>query len=465
MLAIHHLSDKKSRLRTTFLATRLTILIVAVSLLSTITAGAISGPHQPGTTALAGTAHVATVIHQPSSLLTNNAVTEWNQHAAMLAVLPASALAPVQQTRVMAIVQVAVHDAVNGITGEYETYLSPGAAPANASADAAAIAASHRALRTLFSTQTALLDTLYEASLLSHGLSAFDPGIEYGRAAADAILALRANDNAAQAQFDYIVPGVGAPGVWERLNNAAALLPGWGNVNPFVLRSGSQFRPDAPPARDSERYARDYNEIKQIGVQNGSTRTAEQSQIALFWRASPTAIWNPVLNQVVASRDLNLSETARTFALFYLAAADSGIACWDAKYTYNFWRPMPAIRKGDTDGNAATEFDPAWSPFLPTPPHPEYPSGHSTNSAAMAAILTSSFEDTPGVPLVVTLTGITRQWTSFSQAVDEVIDARIYSGIHFRTSDEVGAKLGRQVSQFVLTHALRPCRGNGSRCQ
>jgi hypothetical protein len=401
------------------------------------------------------------------SAATNEAVMEWNQHAVALTLLPASQLAPIQQTRVMAIVQVAVHDAVNGITGEYETYLSPGPAPENASPDAAAIAAAHETLRTLFGGlvgQPQSLDDLYWASLAAHGLSQDDPGIEYGRSAARAILALRANDQSAKAQFDYVAEGAGMEGIWVALTSAGALLPGWGNVTPFVLRSGSQFRPEPPPALDSEQYAKDYNEIKQIGILNSSTRTAEQSQIALFWRASPTAIWNPVLRQVIATRNLDLSATARTFALFYLASADASIACWDAKYTYDFWRPQPAIRSGHLDRNDFTVGDPTWTPFITTPPHPEYPSGHATNSSAMATILQLEFEDNPGVPLVVTLSGITRQWSSFSEAVQEVIDARVYSGIHFRNSDEVGARQGRQVARFVSTHALRPCPKGGSRC-
>lgn len=398
-----------------------------------------------------------------ATALTNNVVMEWNQHAAALSVLPASALSPVQQTRVMAIVQVAVHDAVNGISREYETYLSPGLAPSGASAKAAAIAAAHHALKNLFPAQGASLDALYAASLLNNGIAPGDPGLDYGESAAAAVLALRANDNSAQAQFDYTVPQAGAPGVWERLNNAPALLPGWGNVTPFVLNSSSQFRPEAPPALTSERYTRDYNEVKQVGSVNSSTRTADQTQIAQFWRASPTAIWNPVLIQVTANRDLNLSETARTFALFYLAAADASIACWEAKYVYNFWRPQPAIRKGDIDGNAATLADATWTPLVPTAPHPEYPSGHTSNSGAMGKILELVFGEPDG-PLVVTIGPLTRQWSSFDHAVQEVIDARVYSGIHFRTADEVGARLGRQVARYTLTHALRSCRGVGSRC-
>lgn len=386
---------------------------------------------------------------------TSDVVMEWNQQAVTLTLLPASALAPVQQTRVMAIFQLALHDAINGITGEYDTYLSPPSPPANASPDAAGIAAAHHALKSLFPGNDTLLDDRYLTSLAAHGLSPADPGIEYGRVASAAILSARANDGSAQAQFDYNAPGAGAPGVWTRLNNAPALLPGFGNITPFVLRSASQFRPEPPPSLDSEQYAKDYNEIKEVGISSGSSRSAEQTNIALFWRASPTTIWNPVLTQVVATRNLNLSDKARLFALFYLASADASIACWEAKYTYNFWRPQPAVRGGDLDGNDLTAANATWLPLIPTPPHPEYPSGHTTNSSAMAKILISEFGDNPGQPVVVTLSGITRSWSTFSEAVDEVIDARVYSGIHFRNSDEVGARMGRQIAQFASKHALR----------
>ena len=281
----------------------------------------------------------------------------------------------------MAIVQVAVHDAVNGITKKYETYLSPGPAPDNTSPQAAAIAAAHHSLRNLFGGQAASLDAAYESSLAAHGLSQNDPGIAYGRSAAAAILALRADDHSAQAQFDYNAPGAGTPVVWVRLNNAPAQLPGWRNVTPFVLRSGSQFRPDPPPALDSKQYSKDYNEIKEIGSLNSATRTNEQTQIALFWRSTAVAVWNPVLSQVIATRNLSLSATARIFALFYLAASDAGVACWDAKYAYNSWRPISAIKGGDSDGNESTAADETWAPLLATPPHPEYPSAHARRTA------------------------------------------------------------------------------------
>ena len=426
-------------------------LAIAVSLISVfplLSVACAAAPHSSLTLPATGS---ATQLPAQAS----DAIFEWNQQAAALALRPTPALSPVQQTRVMAIFQLAVHDAVNGITGEYETYLSPPSAPSNASPVAAAIAAAHHALKALFPGNDMILDERYANSLAAHGLSPADQGVAFGSSAAAAILAVRANDHSAEAQFAYDAPGAGAPGVWVRLNNAPALLPGWGNVTPFVLRSSSQFRPEAPPALDSEHYAKDYNEIKAIGVSSGSTRSAPQSQIAQFWRASPTAIWNNVLTQLAQTRNLTLSENARLFALFYLAAADASIACWEAKYHYNFWRPQPAIINGEFDGNDATVGTGGWQPFVATPPHPEYPSGHTSNSSAMAKILTSEFGDTFGVPLVVTVSGLTRQWVSLSEATDEVIDARVYSGIHFRNSDEVGARMGRQVAQFVSKHALR----------
>lgn len=391
-------------------------------------------------------------------------VMEWNQEAARLTLLPASGQAPVQQTRTMAIVQVSVHDAVNGITRRYGTYGSPGLAPGGASPEAAAIAAAHHALRSLFASQATSLDAMFLNSLAANGLSVDDPGLGYGRSAAAAILALRSNDGASGAQFNYRARGAGRPGVWVPLTSAPALLPGWGNVTPWVMTSGSQFRPEGPPPLDSEQYARDYNEIKEIGSLNSSVRTAEQTQIATFWLGSPTGIWNQPLRQLVAASGFDLSTRARTFALVYLAVADSGISCWEAKYKYNFWRPEPAIRRGDEDGNPLTTADPTWTPLFPTPRHPEYTSGHTTNSTAMGTILQLTFGDSPGVPITATITGITRQWNAISEGLDEVIDARVYSGIHFRTADEVGSEQGGQVARFVWANALRPCPGGRRPC-
>ncbi len=386
-------------------------------------------------------------------------VSEWNRIAVAQTLTAVPAQAPAQQTRTMAIVQVSVHDAISAITLAYRTYSSPEPVPSGAGVDAAAIGAAHHALTALFPAQSSALDGMLTASLEVHSVSAFDPGLAFGRSVAMAVLALRAGDNSAAAQFDYIVPGAGAAGVWVRLGNAPALLPGWGNVTPWVLRSGSQFRPDGPPALNTEQYAKDYEEVKAIGSTNSLVRTPEQTGIALFWRASPTAIWNGALTQVLAGRTLDLSSKARAFALMYLAAADASIACWDAKYAYNYWRPFPAIVAGDVDGNSATTGDSSWRPLLPTPPHPEYPSGHTANSGAMTTVMRLLFGDAPGVPIQLTFSNVTRQWLTFDEGMQEVVDARVYSGIHFRTAAEVGARVGRQVAHFVMTHALRPRTG------
>jgi hypothetical protein len=387
---------------------------------------------------------------------TCSALMEWNQFALDATMTAGQGALP--QIRSMAIVHASVHDAVNAITGKYQTYLAASPAPGGASADAAVIAAANYALTHLFPSQATSLNQKRAASLAACGLDATDAGISVGEGAAAAILALRSTDGAAQANFPYVAPGAGLPGVWVVVGSAAPVAPGWGKVTPWVIQSGSQFRPDAPPALDSGRYTRDYNEVKALGALDGSARTPEQTNIAIFWDGSPSAIWNSVARGVIAARGLNLSSAARAFALMYLAGADASIACFDAKYTYNFWRPVTAIQRADEDGNDNTVPDLTWQPLIVTHQHPEYPSGHSTNSGAMATVLKLVFGDDPGVPIVATSPRnptFPRFWTTFSQGVEEVIDARIYIGFHFRTSDETGARMGRQVARFVVNHALR----------
>jgi hypothetical protein len=245
------------------------------------------------------------------SVQAQDVVAEWNAEAARLSLLPSSNLAPVQQTRTMAVVQVSVHDAVNGMTCKYQTYLPAGAAPSGASAEAAAIAAAHHALRNLFPAHAPTLDPMFLASLATHDLTLVDPGIAYGQAAAAAVLLDRAADGSGSAQFPYSAPGAGLPGVWTPLTALPALLAGWGDVAPWALRSGDQFRPEAPPALDSEQYAKDYNEIKEIGSLTSTTRTPEQTMIATFWLASPTAIWNQPLRQLVAASGFDLDVSGR----------------------------------------------------------------------------------------------------------------------------------------------------------
>ena len=385
----------------------------------------------------------------------DDAVMEWNRIA--LAATVTAGQGPVPQIRTMAIVQVSVHDAVNAITCDYRTYLSIRCGPWG-SPEAAAIGAAHRALVGLFPGEAPLLSVARAASLAAHGLTENDPGITFGEAVAEVFLAIRSTDGSAQAQFPYTAPGAGNPGVWVSVGPAPPVLPGWRNVTLWILRSLSQFEPDGPPPLHSRRYARDYNEVKELGSLTSLRRTDEQTEIARFWLASPAEIWNGVARQMIQAHGLDLSATARALALIYLASADASIACWDAKYTFAFWRPITAIRNGDIDDNVRTEVDPAWTPLLATPQHPEYLSGHSTNSSAMATVLMMLFGDKPDVPIVAasqTTPGFERHWATLSEGVEEVIEARIYGGIHYRTSDEEGAALGRKIARFVVNHALR----------
>jgi hypothetical protein len=400
----------------------------------------------------------AAVLAVPGRAAAQNAILEWNEIAAQFIVVGSQS--PVQQTRLMAIVHLAMHDAVSGVTGDYEQYL-PAPGPGSLWPEAAAIGAAHRALQRGLNDPIGLA-TRYAQSLAAHGLSSTDPGVIFGRSIADRILELRENDGAAAAIYAFVPPDAGDIGVWAPLGTQTSLLPGWGSVTPFVLRSVAQFSPPPPPPLSSEQYARDYNEVLLVGASASPIRTAEQQQIAQFWRASPTALWNPILRRALVMRGDDLSSMSRVMALFYLAASDASVACWEAKYTHNFWRPQVAIARGDEDGNDGTVGAPGWRPLIDTPPHPDYVSGHTANSGAMAFVLQSIFGDNPGYVIEArssTAPGFVRYWSTFSEGVDEVIDARVYSGIHFRTADVVGARLGRQVAQFVLQHALKVSTG------
>ena len=400
----------------------------------------------------------AIIACAPLRASTQNVVVDWN--AIAIAAAGASGQNALLQERVFAITSVAVSDAVNAISGEYSRYASRLTAPSGGSTTAAAVGAAHRALTQLLPSQTQFLDAMLAQSLAKFGVSPGDPGVAFGEAVADEIVALRASDGATLAQYPYTAPNAGAPGVWVPTPPAfaAALLPGWGSVQPWVLDSGEQFRPDDGPDLTSHRYARDLNEVKEIGALNSATRTAEQTNIAKFWLASAALIWNPVLRQVALGLDLDESESARAFALMNVAGADARIACWDAKYAFNFWRPVTAIQHADEDDNRLTTADPGWTPLVATPNFPEYVSGHTTVSGAMATVLRLLFDDDPGVAFTATSPtnpGFERHWTSFSEGVREVVDARVYSGIHFRSSDERGVTLGRQVARFAATHAFR----------
>jgi hypothetical protein len=392
-------------------------------------------------------------------------VTEWNETATTAAV--AAAVTGPRHTRVFAMTHAAIHDALNAIDRRYIPYALDVQADPNASPEAAVAAAAHDILVHEILSQQAIFDAKYIASLA--GIPDGAPkanGIAIGQAAAAAMLARRSADGSTT-PMPY-TPGTGL-GVWQPTPPAflAANLPGWGNVIPFTLRSGKQFRPDPPALFDltGRKYARDYEEVKLIGDVNSTTalRTAEQSEIAKFWYEGSGLGWNRIARNVSAQQGLGLWENARLFALVNFAMADGFIAGFEAKYFYNFWRPVTAIRVGDTDGNDDTLVDMAWTSFLVTPNIPDYPSTHSVLGAAAAEVLARFFdEDDDDISFSTTsgnpFPGTTRSFTSFSQAAQENADSRVYAGIHFRTACTDGLRQGKKVGRFAFKHYLKPIR-------
>jgi hypothetical protein len=259
--------------------------------------------------------------------------------------------------------------------------------------------------------------------------------------------------------------GRGAPDTYRPYTAPGQYVPtvlpaasGWAAVQPFALKSANQFRPAAPYALTSAQWAKDYDEVKRMGAKAGSARSAEQSEIARFWELTGAACYFPVVRQLSAAKRLDVIDNARLFALVAVATADAYIAVFDAKYTYNFWRPVTAIRNGDRHGNDAIERDAAWEPFVPTPMHPEYPCAHCISVQAAAAVLQASFGDAiPPVRLTSSSApGVTRSFVKLSDYVAEVINARVYDGVHYRTSGEVGAEMGRKIGDLTVQNYLSP---------
>jgi hypothetical protein len=391
-------------------------------------------------------------------------VLDWNAHAARAIVTVGGQVPPRALIR-LAMVHLAIYDAVNAIEGgPFESYASVPNVDRPASAEAAAVAAAHDVLVALFPTQAADLDEKYAVSLA--GLPddiARANGIAVGQQAASAILSARAHDGR-DATVTYVPgsgPGVGMPTPPAFL---AAQAPETAFVQPFALNAGSQFRPEAPYSLASEEWARDFNEIKALGSAVGSSRTAEQTDIARFWSDNPPLQWNRAWRALSMAKGLGLADNARYFAMLATASADALIACWDAKFSYNFWRPVTAIRAGDSDGNPETAPDPAWIGLIVTPPHPEYPAAHGCFSAASTETLKHLFgTDNVGFWMDSAAPGVVhpiRTYFHFSDALAEVNDARIYGGMHYRNSTRVGANIGKQVSRFTTRHYFRPRSGS-----
>jgi hypothetical protein len=385
-----------------------------------------------------------------------DAVTDWN--AIMQATVSAPPTNPFYQARWSAIVQLAVFEAVNAIEGDYEPYLGIIDGPPWASPDAAAIAAAHRTLVTLRPGSAAALDAARAASLaaIPDG-PAKEAGIVVGEDAAFAMLLLRVADgwNA----FVPYTPGTD-PGDWQPTPSAfaPAAFTQWGLVTPFGLANGSQFRLPPPPALDSVAYAKDYNEVMLLGRFDSPFRPQDRTDVARFYAAvTPVQAWNSAARQVSAAQGKSLSENARIFALMNMAICDGSIAVFDTKYFYNYWRPVTAIWGGGIDGNPRTDPDPGWLPLITTPAFPSYASAHATLSGAARAVLERAFRK-QGLAITLTnpqVAGIVLNYTTWEQITDDIDDARVYGGIHFRYDQEAGAQQGRQVGKYILRNYLR----------
>jgi hypothetical protein len=382
-----------------------------------------------------------------------NPAVDWNKIA--LRTTAAAAFNPPLESRNMAVVDASMYDAVTSITREFAPYAVRLTAPEDASSAAAAVAAAHYALVYLYPGQAPALDADYVSSLgrIADG-SGKRNGIALGEVVASEILAIRAPDNSSVI-FPY-TPGTG-PGVWQPTPPAfkPALDPGWGHVTPFLLASGSQFRPAAPYSLSSDAYTRDFNEIKAVGSANSTIRTPEQTVIARFWLSTGTQEWNQPAMQLAVARHYSLSRTARLLAALNMAGADAFIAGWDAKYTYNQWRPITGIRNAGIDGNPDTLADPTWTSLLVTPPFPDYICGHTIFAGAAQAVLERFFGKSDRLSLSVTSAstpGVVRIYTSFREMGDEVLNARVWAGIHWRTSCEVGRHVGQEVGRYGLQH-------------
>jgi hypothetical protein len=386
-------------------------------------------------------------------------VTDWNNAA--LDATRAGSTAPPIASRSLAILHVSIYDAVNGIARTHEPYLVQSAVPASASREAAASAAAHDALINLFPSAASTFDALHAAILagIPDGPQK-TAGIVWGEFVADQILVARANDGS-----DAIVPppGGSGPGVWIPTPPAFRpyLLPQWGFVAPFAMNSSSQFRPPGPPSLDSQRYAADYNEVKELGALVGSTRTEDQSEIALFWAdgagtETPPGHWNSIAQTIATAQSNTLEENARLFAFLNIAMADAAICAWDAKYTFHFWRPVTAINFAEPELN--------WMSFIVTPPFPDYVSGHSTFSGAAATVL-PLFYDTEDLPFTIGsdfLPGVYRSFPTCLAAAGEAADSRLYGGIHFRSANEDGLQAGISIGEWTGTRYLLS-KGNRSR--
>lgn len=385
-------------------------------------------------------------------------VIAWNQEMQTVLTAPGAQPASIHPTRTMALTQIAVYDAVTGTLRDGRPLLVSELAPRHASADAAAAAAAQTVLDALLPTQQPAIDAFYASSLTQLGSGErIRRGLRFGTQVGNAVVAARADDGA-DATPPVFAPLTG-PGEYQLTppTFAPAGFTQTAHVRPLVLRSASQFRPAAPPALTSPRYAADFAEVHASGALNGSTRSADQTAIGQFWGAAPIwIVWNQIADQAAVGFHGSLAQNARVFALLDTSLADGAVALYDAKYTFHRWRPITAITAVD-QGNPNTTADPNWLPLANTASDPSYPGAHAEFSQAAATVLQDVFgTDAFSFTLSNQTVGITRSFDSFSQAANEASVSRIFAGQHFRFDEEAGQTLGGRVADFVVDHALSP---------
>ncbi len=380
-------------------------------------------------------------------------VIAWNKELLKIVKTPGAQPATIHPTRSYAILHAAIYDAVVSITGDAPAYLFSVAAPSGARADAAAAQAGHDALVALYPKWKAALDAQLAGELATIPSGAGkQQGIQVGQTVATRLLATRATDGSADKASPF-VPG-NQPGNYQLTppKFAAPVFTTWGNVTPFVLNNGAQFRPGPPPAVTSQAYIQALNEVKSLGQNTSTTRTADQTVIAKFWAGPIWNTWNEIAENAALAHHTNLETTARLFAVLNLSFADSTIAFYDAKYFYQLWRPVTAIRLAKTGGNPAVVGDPTWTPLAATALDPSYPSAHGVISGDGAVVLSAFFGNQDHIRLTSdVLPGVVRTFTSYSDVTTEAGLSRIYAGQHTRIEVQVGSQLGQTVAEFVIS--------------
>ena len=387
-----------------------------------------------------------------------NVITDWDEKA-VLAVTPMAALngtSPYTAIRLLAMVHTAMFDAVNSIERRYQPYLVQLPADPSTSKEAAAAAAAATVLATIDDKTAGDMKRALSAYVASiPGGAAISDGIHLGESVAAKLLEARAHDgsSAPDAYRPRTSPGVYVP-------TAITLSSMWPDMKPFALTSGSQFRPAPPISLDSQEWARDYNELKDYGGLNSAKRSGQQTETARFW-INPLTGYQPFLRQLVTAKQMDVADSARFMALAVVGLNDAIIAVLDAKYHYNFWRPITAIRNGDIDGNPATDRDAMWQPIGATPMHPEYPCSHCIQSGAVAGVVKTALgtEDFPEIAVTnPALPGVVHRFTNVAALTEEVANARIWAGFHYRFSTRVGTQMGLQIGDYVVKNTMQPVK-------